>query len=1217
LAYMDLVIRLSGESRHHFVAAVMEDDHLVACNSFELRLDNLRMIEYLKRLERQAEESNSEDTFHIDFGRELYGKILEGEVGSYFRELLHEAQVECEGLRISLQFDDKASELANLPWEFLHDGEDFLVTRRDILLSRLPSGLSRIRSRPLDSVLRMLVVISRPNDARCAPLDVERERDKILEALDRLYVDQKIMVDFTEDATFEALQSNLNDQEYHIVHFIGHGMQSDGKSYLILESDDGRPRKMDNRKLSDLLSGRGIRLVIINACKSADLANRLIEKKIPAVLAMQYPILDISSATFSAAFYRALASKKAIDLSLTEARIAMRNVEEGSLVDFATPVLYLLDPYCLEVGTVISPNFEQCQRPTMLNGVQMMERGFVGRKRELHNLQKIFLYDIKRAAIIYGLDGIGKTVLATRLALRMKPHFEGIFVFKCHINTRPDEIVTELCYFLNRTGAPIDYVRTLLMPQQSLSTLIKSTLLVDIFNSRRFLIILDNFDSCLDASTECIADPELREFVEYLLNATYTNTKYLITSCYNFDPLDKKLAGTIEHLSLSEMPFYEAIWLMNNHSVLAKLDLKKKKKIYEAVGGHPSTIDLFARHAVIETVDFLLADLGRIKDEAVDFILLNKTYSMLDPETKKLFLSASAYDEAISIEALSWIAGDKNQPSPSIRDALNKLLSWGLVVKQQDSRGTLYSMPTLARNFAQKECNRISLDRKTKLIRAAEYYELQVAITNSLWDHLRARNYYFQAKEYDKADEIAKSVIKILFDRSYIELAENLMKCSIESTSGRIKGEACCQLAYIYDSLGLVDLGKKTLNKGMRLIGKADPKSEAPGMYALASSLMDSGQYKKAAEIYLTCQEIFKVQGNKLGVASTLLQLAMIDHFQGNYKKAIELYQESQALFEKEKDKQGMAKILHHLGMIKHDQGNYKEALELYHQSLDIFAKEMGKEGMAAVLLAKGITKCDQGDYKEAITLYLQSLEIFDELKNQRGMARTLYAKGVINHYQGNYEEAANLFQDCLNDFNELDDLLGKATTLLELGAIYHDQGDHKKAAKLSHQSLNIFNNLGNKLGTARSLHQLGRVHHDRYNYKDAAEFYHQSQKIFDELGNKLGTATTLHSLGVIQYDKGDYEEAIKLYHQSQKIFDELGNKLGKARNTHQMALICHDQGEYNRAIKLYRESLNISEGLGYKLGEARTLYQIGRLCEDLNEYDNAPRSSFNLRRSQ
>jgi CHAT domain-containing protein len=86
--------------------------------------------------------------------------------------------------------------------------------------------------------------------------------------VDRLYVDHKIDVDFTEDATFETIQSYLNERDYQVVHFTGHGRQTDGQGYLVLETEDNRAREVDNQTISDLFVGKGIRLVVLSACQS-------------------------------------------------------------------------------------------------------------------------------------------------------------------------------------------------------------------------------------------------------------------------------------------------------------------------------------------------------------------------------------------------------------------------------------------------------------------------------------------------------------------------------------------------------------------------------------------------------------------------------------------------------------------------------------------------------------------------------------------------------------------------------------------------------------------------------------------------------------------------------------------------------------------------------------------------------------------------------------
>ena len=84
---------------------------------------------------------------------------------------------------------------------------------------------------------------------------------------------------------------------------------------------------------------------------------------------------------------------------------------------------------------------------------------------------------------------------------------------------------------------------------------VKTTLLVNILNQLRFLIILDNFEDCLDEDREDIENPELKTFIQHLLNNTISNTKFIITTRYDFDPLDGRLPESIEHISLPRTPF--------------------------------------------------------------------------------------------------------------------------------------------------------------------------------------------------------------------------------------------------------------------------------------------------------------------------------------------------------------------------------------------------------------------------------------------------------------------------------------------------------------------------------------------------------------------------------------------------------------------------------------------------------------------------------------
>ena len=985
--YNDFDLHLSGEAPNLYRAAAVIDGSVAAEQVFELRTGELKVLEGMRRMEESAIKPSNKETFHEDFGMELYNKVFTAELGDCFNTALEDAQENGRGLRICLRFAEDAQDIAAMPWEFLNDGDGFLVVRRETLISRLPPGIKKTRSSPLTSILRMLVIVSSPNDPEVAPLNTEFEQEVILEAVDKLYRDHRMDVDFTEDASFETIQSYLTETDYHIVHFTGHGAYKNGKGYLLLEKEDGGARAVDSGTIVEILSGQGVRLVVLSACQSgkksskeayADIASNLAKAKIPAVLAMQYPILDKSATKLASVFYQALTSGKPVDLALTEARTGMKNAEKSNGIDFATPILYLQDPECVALGEIVPDAPELFNKPLMLGDVQMMKKGFIGRRKELRSLQKDFKSDVKRAAIIYGFGGIGKTVLATRLALKMNRHFEGVFGMRCNTATRPEDILNELNAFLNLAG--ISQLNEILY--QPLPLKVKTAALVNILNQRRYLIILDNFEDCLDETRSKIANPELGEFIRHLLNNTITNTKIIITTRYNFDPLEGRLTASIAHISVPELRFPETVWLMNNYGVLADLDMEKKHRIYGRIGGHPWTIGQFVKHAEAGTVDGVLLELEPLKQEVIQFTLLDRSYPKLDQKARALLLRASVYQEAVPVEALSWMMGDEKEPSPAIGDALSRIMDGGLIAREEEREETRYAMHTLVREFAEGEMKKEDVDRKQLLVRAAQYYENQAKTTKNLWDLLRAREYYYHAEEWETAHEIAEVTHEYLVRWGYIELAINLLSESIATTSGMRRTSSMFGLGMIWHRLG--DL-KTALNIYNKVKEEFEELEDGSGIASILHQLgmihQDQGNYEEAEHHYQQSIEIKEELGDKSDIASTLHQLGTIHQAQGNYEGAGRLYQQSLKINEELEDGSGIASILHQLGMIHQDQGNYEEAEHHYQQSIEIKEELGDKSGIAITLhnLAAMHEKKD-GDFPAALEKYLKALLIFREL---------------------------------------------------------------------------------------------------------------------------------------------------------------------------------------------------------------------------------------------
>jgi len=942
---LDLQLTRTPEAPlYSYRVSILEDGNVVASNDFELRPD-YKFQEMLDRIEKKAVVSapQPEEDVHVEFGKMLYEKVFSGEMGRHFNERLEEVKNNGSGLRISLRCDEGVPEIAALPWEYLYNGNEFLITRRNVLISRLPPEIRKTEFPPLESVLRMLVIISGPEDPKVPPLNTEKEQEIILEAVDRLQRDQKMKVDFAEDATFDNIQGYLNERDYQIVHFTGHGAWQEGKGYLLFETEERKTSLIDNETLANLLSDRGIRLVVLSSCKSAkgsnkkafaDLASMLSKRGIPAVVAMQYSVLDDVATKFAYTFYRTLTGGRPVDLSLKEARLMMKSSEESNGLDFATPVLYLSDHNCIQTGKIKAEPSEFVNKPMMLPEIQVMKKGFVARRKELRILERGFKSDVKRAAIVHGFGGIGKTVLSTRLALKMNEYFDGVVGVKFTSSTKPEDVMNKINTFLLMKGkAELNQVINQQFPLEA-----KTSLLANILSQYRFLIILDNFEDCMNEEKNDIESPELKSFIRQLLNDTYTGTKFIITTRYDFDPLEGRLTGGIEHVSLPELHFPQTNWLMNNYTELADLGIRKKKEIYDIIGGHPWTIGQFAKHAAVQGVDDLLLDLQPLKKDLIEFTLLDKSYSKLDEAARKLLLCASIYEEAVPIEALSWIVGDEKDASPSVGEPLQKLLQWGLISKEQEYGETVYSEHTIVKDFARKKLEEDGLDEKELLIRAARYYENLVIQSRNLWDHLKARDYYYQAEDWDSANSIVESTSDYLIRWGHIELAMNLLDESIETTSGLTQINAEYTRATIFHRLGDLNTAHELYKKiKYKYEERGDYRGVAVVLHAIGMIHQDQGNYEEAVKKYNESLKIEEELGNKSGIASTLHQIGIIHQDQGNYEEAVKKYNESLKMKEELGDKSGIASTLGQLGRIHVEKGEYPLALQAYLNAFSIF----------------------------------------------------------------------------------------------------------------------------------------------------------------------------------------------------------------------------------------------------------------------------------------
>jgi CHAT domain len=358
MSYVDLEVEVaSDESRGYRVEVTSPSGGESAATvpfplndrALERRLEGLRLA-LLSSAANVRRLAMPDEKLVQELGAELFDWLFAGDARGLFDSSRQQAAREGNDQWLRLVLRIRPPELAALPWEFLYDRrrDDYLSLSNPLV--RYPEVLEPIRPLEVTPPLRILGMVAGPSDR--SELDVELEKQWLLQGLTELTSDGRVEVTWVPGQTWRDVRRIMNQQQWHVFHFIGHGGfdQEIGEGFVALGAEGGGTYRLAASKLGQLLGPHhSLRLVLLNSCESAQVDNRelfsstatvLMRRGIPAVMAMQYEISDRAAIEFARAFYEAVADGLPVDLAVRDARLAMSLARPNSL-EWGTPVLYL------------------------------------------------------------------------------------------------------------------------------------------------------------------------------------------------------------------------------------------------------------------------------------------------------------------------------------------------------------------------------------------------------------------------------------------------------------------------------------------------------------------------------------------------------------------------------------------------------------------------------------------------------------------------------------------------------------------------------------------------------------------------------------------------------------------------------------------------------------------------------------------------------------
>jgi hypothetical protein len=614
------------------------------------------------------------------WGRDLYKAVFDyGDHRDLIRDLMR-----AEPPRL-LTIATSNGDMLRLPWEIMAD-ERGALTRHDITIRRQLETMRQPLSYDVGTPLRLLVVVSRPDNAGF--IDPRHSTRAMLDALASL--GDNVTVEFCRPPTLVQLEEMLAESNgaYDIVHFDGHGNYDRllGLGVLLFEKAqqpeqarvDMDPVRADD--LGNLLARYRIPLVILEACRTSEVgdvafrsvAPRLIEAGVGSVIAMSYAVHMEAARILLARFYRELARGRSIGQAMESGRGALmaqrdRWLQYGpqregiQLQDWFLPQLYQRGSDMSLVGFAVRPNTssEPANAPSTSDRPRFPTDqhigafprlplyNFHGRARELYALERAFRTD--RAILLHAMGGMGKTALAREAGdwLTRTGFFpDGACFLSFEQPVTAERIAQVLgCYLEGHGFEALNQVEQLERARQ-------------LFQDRAVLMVWDNFESLLETFdrasrgsrpvqdgagessevTSAVALGSTAEERSHIIKLFHDWTEdpagrgRLLITCR---PLESGLPG-VRRMALAGLARPDSLYLLAQ--VLRKhdtsLDDERLEKdnleaLLNVLGDHPLSIELVGPHLKQLTPEQIVADFHELLDQFTGDAEVERNRSLL------------------------------------------------------------------------------------------------------------------------------------------------------------------------------------------------------------------------------------------------------------------------------------------------------------------------------------------------------------------------------------------------------------------------------------------------------------------------------------------------------------------------------------------------------------------------------------------------------------
>jgi tetratricopeptide (TPR) repeat protein len=650
-------------------------------------------------------------------------------------------------------------------------------------------------------------------------------------------------------------------------------------------------------ELAHALLGSKLGCVVLSACESGmgasdalthGLSWRLSSIGIPQVIGMRESILDRAGTRFARAFCDAVARRYTVAEALQAGRQAITTpladapwltdaapgLAERSLGQWALPMLISHAPTHPLIDWRFTPRpLEKIQLAQTLQSIYLPPR-FIGRRRELRDLQRRLRQGLLQQLLITGPGGQGKTALAGKLAQDLER--QGYLLLAWSARPANDWAIFQLELELQLNADHVqryDRAAPKLPSEEARAALLLRLLLHQARG--RVALFFDNLESLQDPVTQALTDERVVAWIKAAQSLSGQGLLLLLTSRW-------RLPGwpATDHLSLEHASYGDFLQMARRQLPPTLLrDDRRLCTLYTTLHGNGRGLTFFA--AALQGLtpaaeaDFL-ARLAQATAETQNDMALAQIVAQLPAASRQLLERLPAYSTPVPLEGIGKLAADLPDP-PRL---LQRLLAVSLVE------------PSFAPDLACDEFQLSPLvaDWLTRqgvpppalpLLQAAAAYQHYLfryerpTLPQAITTHAALR----RAQQIDQADRLALDWIVGPLNRDglYHTLLTDWLPPICQSPDPQTRGEALNQTGKQLHHIGQYTDALRYLEQSLKISQEIGDRSGEGTTLNNISQIYDArGDYETALRYLEQSLKISQEIGDVAGLCATLFNMGHI-----------------------------------------------------------------------------------------------------------------------------------------------------------------------------------------------------------------------------------------------------------------------------------------------------------------------------------------------------